>query len=149
MNLYPLGEQRDLETEFDKVDYNGWDGAFSGLLKKYFKENRRYNGLYMKVNEDNTELYYFTLSPERPTVDVSVLVALGYNEEKLLIGMESPLYVCKDVFTIEEDGKVKKTSHEEEIIRGKVTRFLIKYYLDPYFFKPQRNTYKVPDVKKF
>ncbi len=149
MNLYPLGTQRDLDTEFDKVDFNGWDGAFSGVLKKYFKENRRYNGLYTVLNEDTTEVYYFTLSPDEPTVDVSVLVAMGYNKEKLLIGLENPLYVCRDIFALEQDGKFKKVSHEEEIISGKVTRYLIKYYLDPYYFKPQRNTYKVPNVKKF
>lgn len=148
MNLYPLGRQRDLDTEFNKIDYNGWDGAFAGVLKKYFKENRRYNGMYMVFHEDYVELHYFTLSPDKPTVDAFAYVSVGYDEEKLLSGIENPLYVCKDVFTL-IDGKYTKTSHEEELIGGREARILIKNYLDPFYFKPQKNKYKVPNVKKF
>jgi len=148
MNLYPLGRQRDLDTEFDKIDYNGWDGAFAGVLKKYFKENRRYNGMHMVVHEDYVELHYFTLSPDERIIDASVFCAVGYDEEKLINGIENPLYVCKDVFTL-VGGRYKKTSHEEELLSGKVARFLIKNYLDPFYFKPQKNKYKVPNVTKF
>jgi hypothetical protein len=148
MNLYPLGRQRDLDTEFDKVDFNGWDGAFAGVLRKYFKDNRRHNGMYTIVNEDSVELYYFTLSPDAPTVDASVFFAVGYDKEKLLDGIENPLYVCRDVFTF-ANGAYIKTSHEEELIGGKIARMLIKNYLDPFYFRPRKNKYKVPNVKKF
>lgn len=145
MKLYPLGVQRDLDTEFDRVDYNGWDGAFKGLLKKYFIDNRRYNGLTTVGVGDSIELYYFTYSPDSPTLDISVFTAKGYDSDNLLKGIESPLYVCADVYEW-KDSKYTKVSHEEELLSGRVARKLIKYYLDPYYFKPNKNKYKIPDI---
>jgi hypothetical protein len=145
MKLYPLGTQRDLDTEFDRVDFNGWDGSFSGLLKKYFRDNRRYNGIHIITSEETVEMYYFTFSPDSPTVDISVFTAMGYDHDNLLKGIENPLYICVDVF--EWQGlKYTKVSHEEELVKGRVAKKLIKEYLDPFYFKPNKNKYKIPDI---
>jgi hypothetical protein len=148
MNLCPLGNQRDLDTEFDRIDYNGWDGAFKGLLKKYFIQNRRYSGLYSIGTDETIELYFYTLSPDSPTLDISVFTALGYDADNLIKGIENPLYLCRDVFEWQK-GKYVKTEHEEELISGRVARKLFKFYLDPFYFRPNKNKYKVPDVQKF
>lgn len=149
MKLYPLGTQRNLETDFDEVDYSGPDGSRKGLLKKYFEDNRRYNGIYSEVDDDTITLYYFTHGPDTPTVDLSIFVDMGYGRDNLLKGLENPLYVCRDVYEFNGTGKFKRIIHEETLLGGATARKLIKYYLDPFFFKLQKREYKEYEPENF
>lgn len=149
MKLYPLGTQRSLEDSFDEVDYSGPDGSRKGLLKKYFKDNRRYNGIYSEIEGDTVVLYYFSHSPNEPTVDMSVFTAMGYGRDNLLKGLENPLYVCRDVHEFNGTGKFKRVSHEETLLSGATARKLIKMYLDPFYFKLQKREYKEYEPENF
>jgi len=135
MKLYPLGIQRSLEDNFDEADYSGPDGSRKGLLKKYFEDNRRYNGLYSEIEGDTVTLYFYSYSSELPILDISVYESYGYNKSKLLINMESPLFLHKTVYEFNGSGKFAKIHQEEELLTGSVARKLIKDYLDPFLYK--------------
>jgi hypothetical protein len=142
MKLSPLGTQRNLETDFDEIDYSGPDGSNKGLLKSYFKTNRRYNGIYLEVEGETVTLYYYSLSSNTPvTLDISVYVALGYDKYRLLRGLDHPLFICKDVYEFNGAGKFNRIHHEESLLTGAKVTKLLKMYLDPYLFKPTKIEY--------
>lgn len=135
MKLYPLGLQRDLKDNFDKVDY----GA-DGIVKPHALVNRKYNGLYTKLVGEEVWMYYYDwVRPDIDMFEKEKIYAAGYSRTKLRVGQQHPLYVCFDIF-VWKDGKYKKVCAERELLPYRAARTLLKEYLDPYHFKPNHAT---------
>ncbi len=142
MKLYPLGQQRDLKTDFDKVDFYGLHWG-EGRLRTEREHNRRYNGLYVKYVGDERWVYYYDFcGPDVDSFERERIYNKGYSKTELAEGKQHPLYICFDIY-VHKEGTYKKVCAERELLPQRVAKILLKDYLDPYYHKPNMATKKV------
>ena len=133
MTLYPLGTQRDLDEEFDKVDFYGLHWG-EGRMRSNKESNRRYNGLYMVKAGNTIVLYYYEFCTSINSGEQERILNKGYKRQDIREGKQHPLYLCRAEYIVEY-GRYRKVEEERTLLHASVAKILLKEYLDPYYFK--------------